>query len=1308
MADEIWLDVLPSMRGFGSDLIRQATKGAQTAGDRAGRAYSDSFNKSAGNTGEEQVRRLEAAQKSAAGLVSKISGEVSRARQAQQRSAADLLVAEQRLADAVKEYGEDSSQAQAASLRLEAARGKAADATQRFENAEDALREAHQANTEATKQLEKAQGTLNKTTEKAPGLWAKFKRGLGDTDAAASRTRTTLSKLASGAKVVGKGLAIGAGAVATFAATLTGMAIKGGIDRALNIEDARASLTGLGHDTKMVDKIMGSALASVKGTAFGLGDAATIAATAVAAGIKPGEDLTRTLKLTANTAALARTDLSEMGSILNKVWTSGRVSTEELNQLADRGIPIWTKLAESYGVSGTELRKMVSDGAVDAKRFADVLTGTVGTAADEMGKTTRGMWANFKAALGRGGEVIIKPFLDAFKVGLGAVIPLVDSFTTSMKPFMEKVAARLPGIMQEITGGFTAFGAAFAAADGDITSSGFPGFMERLGLVAAGVWDVLANKVVPALKATGEWVVRNKDWLAPLSVALISGALAWKAYDMAIGGVALAKAGLLRIIPAVIGGIKGVNAAMAANPIGVVITLVGALVGAFIYLWNTNENFRNFFINAWTAIKNAVTSAGQWIMGVLQTVGNWVTGTFGPAFTWLNTAIIQPVWAAIKGAVSTAGSAISGVLSKVGNFVKSVFGPVFSWLYNTIIKPIWGLIKWQIQFVSNVLLLTFDLIKFAVTKVMAPAFTWFYNAVIKPVWNNVKSFISVSWTVIKGIFNAVNSAVKNTLGAIFVWFRDKVITPVWNGIKTATSLWWTGVKAIFTSVRNWVRDTLGPIFKWFRDKIITPVWDGISSKISKVWNVGIKPIFTALGGFIKDHVVPAFKSGVKAIGSAWEVLKKAAGTPVYFVLETVYNKGIKATFDKVSKAIGSKATLPAASTKNIPHFAKGGEMKHGWKLVGEEGPELINTGPGYVYTAKETKRMLAGKEQAPLGVLDSLREDGLGEAEHAGMGGFGDTIFGGLKKAASWVGEKVKKGLDWVRGGLAKAAGFLLNPVKDLVTNNIDGSSALGGIVRKVATNAIDGMLSWIRGKDEEFPAEAGFEGGFTGSNGGFYRPVGGRITSLFGSSRGRYPHAGTDLAVPVGTAVRAAWNGIVKKAGCNIVAGRSGIGMLLGHAGGKSTYYGHLSKALLKPGTEVKAGQTIARSGNTGRSSGPHLHFETWQGKVPYNNIGLLNRGGGGSGKKAALYDAGGILPPGVTLTNNASGKPETVYTHAQSQALQTLANRGAQSTFPSVVTLVLEDGQEFRAYVGDVADGRMRSAKREARRENRQLAGR
>ncbi|GAA2481374.1 M23 family metallopeptidase [Streptomyces gobitricini] len=97
------------------------------------------------------------------------------------------------------------------------------------------------------------------------------------------------------------------------------------------------------------------------------------------------------------------------------------------------------------------------------------------------------------------------------------------------------------------------------------------------------------------------------------------------------------------------------------------------------------------------------------------------------------------------------------------------------------------------------------------------------------------------------------------------------------------------------------------------------------------------------------------------------------------------------------------------------------------------------------------------------------------------------------------------------------------------------------------------------------------------------------------GGAMWSHKHSGQDFAVPVGTVVKAAHTGVVVKAGPNGGGDGPAYGnaVVVKHANGRYTQYAHLSKINVHVGQTVKTGQTIARSGNTGNSSGPHLHFE-------------------------------------------------------------------------------------------------------------------
>ena len=103
--------------------------------------------------------------------------------------------------------------------------------------------------------------------------------------------------------------------------------------------------------------------------------------------------------------------------------------------------------------------------------------------------------------------------------------------------------------------------------------------------------------------------------------------------------------------------------------------------------------------------------------------------------------------------------------------------------------------------------------------------------------------------------------------------------------------------------------------------------------------------------------------------------------------------------------------------------------------------------------------------------------------------------------------------------------------------------------------------------------------------------PVPGHVTSAYGWRWGRM-HKGIDLKLYTGDSVRAAFTGKISATAYQ--AKGYGYYVKIRHTNGFETVYGHLSKILVKPNQVVKAGDVIALGGNTGRSTGPHLHFET------------------------------------------------------------------------------------------------------------------
>ena len=126
--------------------------------------------------------------------------------------------------------------------------------------------------------------------------------------------------------------------------------------------------------------------------------------------------------------------------------------------------------------------------------------------------------------------------------------------------------------------------------------------------------------------------------------------------------------------------------------------------------------------------------------------------------------------------------------------------------------------------------------------------------------------------------------------------------------------------------------------------------------------------------------------------------------------------------------------------------------------------------------------------------------------------------------------------------------------------------------------------------------------------------PVAGRLESSYGvrsdpfSQEGAY-HTGLDITAPIGTRVSVTADGVVMAAGFG--AGLAGYGriVIVDHGNGYQTYYGHLSRVMVMPGQQVRQGDAVGEVGMTGRTTGPHLHYEVRVGAAPVNPYRFLNK---------------------------------------------------------------------------------------------------
>lgn len=446
--------IFPVMTGFkknvASEMKQAGSSGAkdfessfknvgQTAGGRLGRDLKGAFDsnvKGLGSSGLDTLKKE----------VATASGALSTAREKQRVAADKVTLAEKKLAEAISKHGEGSSQALAATQKLASAQREAA-------RAEDGVHISSKRLTEAKDNLKKATDDAGNAAVGAKGKFHGFLDGLADK--ARSVGSSIKDALGKGLTKTADALRGPATAVVGGLATGVGVALTKGFSRLDAIDTAERKLRGLGHSGDATAAIMKNASAAVKGTAFGLGEAATTAAGAVAAGIKPGAELQSTLKGVANVAAATNRTMEDTGSIFNNVAANGKAYTQDIKQLANSGLPIWEKLGEVLGVTQDEVREMATNGEIDFETFSKAAQLAAGHVADELGGGVKGSISNFMASLGRIGAnllggiyPLIAPLIQAVTTAFGPVEEIAEKLGTLLG---EKVAPFVTGLTDKIS-----------------------------------------------------------------------------------------------------------------------------------------------------------------------------------------------------------------------------------------------------------------------------------------------------------------------------------------------------------------------------------------------------------------------------------------------------------------------------------------------------------------------------------------------------------------------------------------------------------------------------------------------------------------------------------------------------------------------------------------------------------------------------------------------------------------------------------------------------------------------------------------
>ena len=292
---------------------------------------------------------------------------------------------------------------------------------------------------QTSNQINKSMTNMGRTSGKNFGRAFSLTRGSmfsGIAGAAATAGRLAGKTFSVAANAAVKVADIGKKAltVAAGAATLGGGVVAAkGVNRALNIEDARAKLGALKFNAEQIALITQNAMNSVVGTQYSFDAAMGASTQALASGIKEGPELEKYLKLITDVSVVSGADMNDIGYIFNKIQANTRAYAQELNMLADRSIPIYQYLSKEMNMSMLDLRKAMKKGEVSSADFLNAIQKNLGGAAHTAANTTRGWTANFFNSLGRLGAAATEGALPIFMQLMMDLIPVVDAFTKAIK-----------------------------------------------------------------------------------------------------------------------------------------------------------------------------------------------------------------------------------------------------------------------------------------------------------------------------------------------------------------------------------------------------------------------------------------------------------------------------------------------------------------------------------------------------------------------------------------------------------------------------------------------------------------------------------------------------------------------------------------------------------------------------------------------------------------------------------------------------------------------------------------------------------
>lgn len=666
-------------------------------------------------------------------------------------------------------------------------------------------------------------------------------------------------------------------------------------------------------------------------------------------------------------------------------------------------------------------------------------------------------------------------------------------------------------------------------------------------------------------------------------------------------------------------------------------SIIGTLRSWIVAAWNYIKNKVVALARAiWTGVRTAFNNLSFAVRKIISTLRSWVI----KAWTYIRNKVValaRSIWTNVRKAFTALWTATRKIFTTLKNWV------VKTWTYikNKVIalaRSLWTNVRKAFSALWSATKKIFSTLRTWLVK------TWNYirNKVValaRSLWNGVRKIFNALWSFTNKLFNKLKNWLINTWKII----RNKVVNwarSLWSGVKKTFNSLWSGTKGIFTKVRNWLTNT----WKGIKNSVVDTVkklWGSVKGTFNTM-NNGLKNIIGKIKGHI-NGMVKSVKKGLNKLieGVNWVGNKLGMGKQMIKPLKLSTGTGKANPSRYVSNGKINQDTMAVVGDKGRGN-GRGGFRNE--TITYPNGKQIITPGTdtmaylpkgSTVESGAQTQANYPAFAKGTLSKIGQGATDMLGRAHKKGQEVTGDVINGGkaaagkaydkgkaavttgAKKVKGWAGTAAKTASKWI-GDIEdwfEKPGKLVNKVFKAFgvgPGKVPGeipSKIVKGSYGKLKKGAIDTIQGWF---DEQ-----GGEGGWVDISKGINFPF-----SPSGRAPG-YPFAGPHMGVDLnyrydklysthsGTATaKKGWNG------------GFGNSMWIDAANATRIIYGHMSKMAFSGSKKVHPGSYLGVSGNTGRSSGPHLHYEMQKNGKPINPMPFLKKqakGGSKSGKKWA-----------------------------------------------------------------------------------------